>query len=107
MAKKKICIDAGHYGKYNQSPANKAYYESEMAWKLHLLLKKYLEQYGFEVILTRADQKKDMRLKDRGRKANGCDLLLSIHSNAAKKLDEPSKLSGSSEIWEVDEELAA
>ena len=26
---------------------------------------------------------------------------------AAKKLDEPSKLSGSSEIWEVDEELAA
>lgn len=88
MAKKKICIDAGHYGKYNRSPANKAYYESEMVWKLHLLLKKYLELYGFEVILTRADQKKDMGLKARGRKAKGCDLLLSIHSNAAKKLDE-------------------
>ena len=78
----KICLDAGHYGKYNQSPANKAYYESEMNWKLHNMLKMYLEQYGFEVILTRADQAKDMALTTRGKKAKGCDLLLSIHSNA-------------------------
>ena len=53
----KICIDAGHDGKYNRSPANKSYYESDMNWKLHLLLKKHLEQYGIEVVLTRENQK--------------------------------------------------
>lgn len=31
----KICLDAGHYGKYNRSPAVKTYYESDMNWKLH------------------------------------------------------------------------
>lgn len=78
----KICLDAGHYGKYNRSPAVTSYYESEMNWKLHLLLKKYLEQYGIEVITTRADQKKDMGLKARGQASKGCNLFLSIHSNA-------------------------
>lgn len=78
----KICIDAGHYGKYNRSPANKAYYESEAMWKLHLLQKKYLEQYGFEVILTRSNQATDLALTSRGRLAKGCVLLLSDHSNA-------------------------
>lgn len=42
----KICLDAGHYGKYNQSPVNKAYWESEFTWKFHLLLKAELERYG-------------------------------------------------------------
>lgn len=78
----KICLDAGHYGKYNQSPAVKSYYESEMNWKLHNLLKKYLEQYGIEVIQTRDNQAKDLELTARGKKANGCNLFLSIHSNA-------------------------
>ena len=78
----KICLDAGHCGKYNQSPAVKTYYESEMNWKLHLLLKKYLEQYGIEVVTTRADQTKDMGLKARGKASKGCNLFLSIHSNA-------------------------
>lgn len=78
----KICLDAGHCGKYNRSPAVKTYYESEMNWKLHLLLKKYLEEYGIEVITTRADQKKDMGLKARGQASKGCNLFLSIHSNA-------------------------
>lgn len=79
----KICIDAGHYGKYNPSPVNKAYYESDMAWKLHLYLKKELEAYGFEVITTRPTQGKDLLLSARGRASEGCDLFLSIHSNAA------------------------
>lgn len=79
---KRICIDAGHYGKYNLSPANKKYYESEAMWKLHLLQKKYLEEYGFEVILTRADQTKDLGLTDRGKKSIGCDFFISDHSNA-------------------------
>lgn len=79
----KICLDAGHYGKYNRSPVVKEYYESEMTWKLHLLLKKYLEAYGITVIQTRTEQSKDMELTDRGEKARGCDLFLSLHSNAA------------------------
>lgn len=82
MAKIKICLDAGHYGKYNRSPAKKEYYESDMAWNLHLLLKKYLEWYGFEVIQTRSTQAKDMDLYSRGKASKGCDLFLSIHSNA-------------------------
>lgn len=34
-----ICLDAGHEEKYNRSPAVPEYYESEINWKLHLLLK--------------------------------------------------------------------
>lgn len=82
MAKMKICIDAGHYGKYNRSPGVRSYYESERMWKLHLLQKKYLENYGFEVILTRTDQSKDKALSARGRMSSGCVLFISDHSNA-------------------------
>lgn len=78
----KICLDAGHYGKYNRSPAIPEYYESEMNWKLHLLLEKYLKQYDIEVITTRADPEKDLGLESRGRISEGCDLFLSLHSNA-------------------------
>ena len=39
----KVCLDAGHYGKYNRSPAVSSYYESDMTWKLHNYLKKELE----------------------------------------------------------------
>lgn len=79
----KICLDAGHYGKYNQSPVNKAYWESEAMWKLTEYLKAELLTYDCEVITTRADQKKDLALRDRGRLAKGCDLFISNHSNAA------------------------
>ena len=85
----KICLDAGHYGKYNRSPAVPAYYESDMNWKLHLLLKKYLEQHGFQVITTRISQAADRELYQRGAASKGCALFLSIHSNASgSKVDE-------------------
>ena len=77
-----VCLDAGHYGKYNRSPAVPEYYESDMNWKLHLLLKAEMEKYGIEVRTTRADKDTDLGLKARGKKGDGCDLLLSIHSNA-------------------------
>ena len=83
MSKIKICLDAGPYGKYNRSVAVPAYYESDMNWKLHLKLKAELEKYGIEVITTRASQDVDRGLKDRGMAAAGCNLFLSIHSNAA------------------------
>lgn len=82
IAKTKICIDAGHYGKYNRSPVVKDYFESEMTWNLHLKLKAALEKYGFEVITTRKDQAKDLEVYERGKLAKGCDLFISLHSNA-------------------------
>ena len=83
MAKIKICLDAGHYGKYNQSPVNKKYYESDMTWKLHNFLKSELENYGIEVVTTRKSQNVDLALEKRGKASKGCDLFLSIHSNAS------------------------
>lgn len=77
-----VCLDAGHYGKYNKSPAVKTYYESEMVWKLHLKLKTYLEKYGIKVTQTRSDQKADKGLYDRGACSKGADLFISLHSNA-------------------------
>lgn len=79
---KKVCLDAGHYGKYNRSPVVPEYYESDMTWKLHLLLKEYLESYGVGVVTTRSNKDKDLALVSRGMAAKGCDLFLSLHSNA-------------------------
>lgn len=78
----KLCLDAGHYGKYNQSPVNPAYWESEFTWRFHLLLKDELENRGITVITTRQEQSKDLDVYKRGQLAKGCDLFLSIHSNA-------------------------
>lgn len=79
----KIMIDAGHYRKTNRSPCNSAYYESDMTWKLHLLLKKELEStYGFTVGTTRADKDVDLEVYSRGLKADGYDMFISLHSNA-------------------------
>ena len=87
----KICLDAGHYGKYNQSPVLKEYYESDFNWKLHILLKEELQKYGIEVITTRENQDENLELTQRGKKASGCDLFMSLHSNATdnEKADYP------------------
>lgn len=83
MSKIKICLDAGHIGsKYNQSPVVKTYYESAMVWALHLKLKAQLEARGFEVITTRSSIDTAMEVYDRGKAAKGCDVFLSLHSNA-------------------------
>lgn len=84
MTKKQIsvCLDAGHYGKYNRSPVVPDYYESDMVWKLHLMQKEILERYGCRVITTRDNQSADRGLYDRGYTAKGCDLFISDHSNA-------------------------
>lgn len=78
----KICLDAGHFADYNRSPVVPDYWESRMTWELHLKLKAELEKYGFEVITTREDQKRDLEVYERGKKSRGCDLFISLHSNA-------------------------
>lgn len=86
-----VCVDAGHYGKYNRSPVVPAYYESVMNWTLHNYLKKELEAHGIEVKQTRANQAKDLSLSARGKASKECDLFLSIHSNACgtESVDRP------------------
>lgn len=80
---KKICIDAGHVGsKYNQSPVVKTYYESAMVWALHLKLKAQLEARGFQVVTTRASIDTDLGVYERGTASKGCDVFISLHSNA-------------------------
>lgn len=78
----KVCLDAGHYGKYNRAPGVKDYYESDMTWKLHLLLKAELEKYGIAVSQTRTNKDTDKTLYNRGAASKGCDLFISLHSNA-------------------------
>lgn len=80
---KKICLDAGHVGsKYNQSPVVKTYYESAMVWALHLKLKTQLEARGFQVVTTRASIDTDLGVYERGTASKGCDVFISLHSNA-------------------------
>lgn len=83
MSKVRVCLDAGHYGsKYNHSPVVSSYYESVMVWNLHLKLKAELEARGFEVITTRASRDTDLAVYNRGTASKGCDVFLSLHSNA-------------------------
>lgn len=82
----KIMLDAGHYGnRANGSPCQTTpkYYESNMNWDLHVYLKEELEKYGFQVATTRSDKSEYLTVFARGQLAEGYDLFLSIHSNAA------------------------
>lgn len=79
----KVCIDAGHYGKYNHSPVLDSYWESDMTWKLSEYLKKELNALGVETVMTRTSQGVDRELVSRGYASKGCDLFISEHSNAA------------------------
>jgi N-acetylmuramoyl-L-alanine amidase len=87
MTNFKVHLDAGHYGKYNQSPVVKSYYESEMNWKLVNYLEQELTKRGITVTKSRTDINKDKGLYDRGYGAKGCNLFLSIHSNACGNCD--------------------
>lgn len=77
-----VCLDAGHSGEYNRSPAVPEYYESDMNWTLQLLLKTALERYGIVVKTTRETKNTTLGVYERGSSSKGCDLFLSLHSNA-------------------------
>ena len=79
----KVCIDAGHYGSYNPSPAVAGYVEAQAMWRLQEYLCRELDSLGVETVKTRDKQSEDLPLTERGKKARGCDLLVSLHSNAA------------------------
>ena len=77
----KICVDCGHYTNYNQG-AYKPYYEGNMTWKLGQYLIQELKEYGFSVTNTRTSKGTDLGVYNRGTKAKGHDLFISLHSNA-------------------------
>lgn len=91
----KITLDSGHYGKYNQGII-KSYYESEFNWKMTNYMKKYLEEYGFHVELTRTILNKDLDLFTRGKISKGSNIFISIHSNAcnSETVDYPVVIRG-------------
>lgn len=78
----KICIDAGHTVNENPSPADPAYCEGTRMFTLQRYLKSELEHYGFEVVCTRERAEDDPSLYARAQTSVGCELLLSLHSNA-------------------------
>ena len=78
----RILVDAGHYGKRNQSTVIAEYYESIRMWDLHLLLVDELRKIGFIVDTTREEQGKDLAVTERGKMAKDYDLVISLHSNA-------------------------
>lgn len=88
----KICLDAGHYGKYNRSPVVPEYYESVFNWKFTQYEAEELRRLGAEVVLTRSDLNKDEALVTRGKDSKGCIAFFSNHSNAcsSEKIDHPS-----------------
>ena len=94
-----ITLDSGHYGKYNQSPVIKSFYESEFNWKMTNKLAKYLKQYGITVRLTRSELNRDKALYERGLMAKGSDMFISIHSNACddSSVDYPVVIRGFNE----------
>lgn len=82
----KIMLDPGHGQYENQSPLDKSFYEGSNNFKYALALKEALLAYdGVEVLLTRNSIAENPSLADRGNLAvkKGCDVFLSIHSNAA------------------------
>lgn len=80
----KVCLDAGHYGKYNRSPVVKDYYESVQMWKLTEMVSAELKARGVAIVKTRTNQATDLALVTRGKKGKGCDVLVSFHSNASE-----------------------
>lgn len=77
-----LCLDPGHYKQYNMCPAIPQYFESEVMWDFTMFEKKHLEDLGATVRLTRLSNDLNPSLKQRGAASEGCDLLVSNHTNA-------------------------
>lgn len=92
----RIVLDPGHGWQYNKGVVEGYYEGIAMYWYAHIL-KNELIKYGFDVKVTRNDIEGERKyveskgwtawngisLEERGQMANGYDLLLSLHSNAA------------------------
>lgn len=84
----KILLDPGHF--YGVNKVTSGYAEGTRMWVLYTMLRPMLEEYGFKVGTTRTstyDYPKTSKGEDditgRGKMANGYDIMLSLHTNAA------------------------
>lgn len=84
MSRGIIVLDAGHGQFGNPYPFVEGAYEGTRNFVLAGLLKKALEDKGFEVLLTRNAIEDNPSLEERGKLAgeSGAMLFLSLHSNA-------------------------
>lgn len=81
----RVLIDAGHGqgSSFNRGYKGKKWKnEGDAQFHYSLILKKYLEQYGIEVGLTRRKISDNPSLATRGQMAKGYDLFISEHTNA-------------------------
>ena len=80
---KKICLDPGHGGSAHGTCSPKGILEKDLNLSLALKLKEELIKQGYEVILTR-EEDKDLGLQERVDtcKEFGSDLFISVHHNA-------------------------
>lgn len=79
----RILLDAGHGAGKAHNRGSLVGNEGDNNFRYSLLLKKELERYeGVRVDLTRVNINDNPTLAERGKMAKGCDLLLSLHSNA-------------------------
>jgi N-acetylmuramoyl-L-alanine amidase len=79
-------LDPGHGQYVNASPLDGSFYEGTNNYKFALVLKEALLEYeDVEVLMTRNDITENPDLATRGNMAvtEGCDVFLSIHSNAS------------------------
>ncbi len=84
MSRGIIVLDAGHGQFGNPYPDVEGAYEGTRNFVLANLLKKSLEDKGFEVLLTRESIEDNPSLEERGKLAGerGALLFISLHSNA-------------------------
>lgn len=79
----KILLDAGHGPGKFYNRGSLIGNEGDNNFLFSMILKSELEKYdGVEVALTRQKITDNPSLKSRGKMAQGCDLFLSLHSNA-------------------------
>lgn len=88
-----VCVDPGHYlGSSGAcTDGGKTYRECEFVLDVGLRLRDILEdRYGIQVRMTREDEKIELfglvngqsEVEDRGLFSEGCDLFISLHTNA-------------------------
>lgn len=80
----RIMLDPGHSTGNGHNRGSVIGNEGDNNWTYTQLLKKTLEEAGFQVDLTRTRANADPGLADRGGIAFGYDLFMSLHTNAGK-----------------------
>jgi N-acetylmuramoyl-L-alanine amidase len=75
-----VCVDPGHPNSFNSGlqPVNGTT-ETHINWVVGVKLEKVLKDLGYDVVMTRADEKKYVENKDRALICNAGGAALSVH----------------------------